>query len=236
MTLKVIGCGFGRTGVSSLKTALERLGFGECYHATEALGKARAVTQWCAVLDGKPDWRSIFEGYESAVGWPASAYYRELMEAFPEAKLILTIREPESWYESVRETLYPLAHLMPPVWFTWLSKAARDARRVMFEVVWHGLFRGRFENKDYAIGVYKAYNESVRKHVPPDRLLVFDVRQGWAPLCEFLGVEAPPDEPFPHANEGTLLKTMVRRMRISQITIYAMCAVALIWLTYLVAT
>src|SRR5687768_14884397 len=107
MALKVIGAGFGRTGTLSLKTALEELGFGKCYHMVEILRKPGHMKQWTQIMHGsKAEWESLFQGYQSAVDWPVAAYYRELMDVYPEAKVILTMRDPHSWHRSIMTTIY----------------------------------------------------------------------------------------------------------------------------------
>ncbi len=228
MALKVIGAGFGRTGTLSLKRALERLGFGKCYHMVEVIPNPDNLALWMAVLDGKPDWDAIFEGYQSSVDWPAAAFYREQMDRYPEARVVLTVRDPESWYRSVSETIYSFSKLMPPIWLMWL-KRFRQVRRLTYGAIWDGTFDGRFEDRSHAIRVFNEHIESVRKHVPPDRLLVFDVREGWEPLCEFLGIADVPDEPFPHVNEGAAMKRRLRTLRLLLAALYVGLAAVLIW-------
>lgn len=228
MALKVIGAGFGRTGTMSLKLALERLGFGKCYHMMEVVRNPGYPSLWAAVLDGEPDWDAVFDGYRSSVDWPAAAFYKEQMNRYPDAKVVLTVRNPESWYRSVSETIYPLSKLMPPVWLMWL-KRFRHVRRLTFESIWDGTFDGRFEDRDHAIGVFNEHIEAVRRHVPPERLLVFDVREGWGPLCEFLGIANVPDEPFPHVNEGAAMKRQLRAFRLLSAAVYGVLALLLAW-------
>ena len=229
MALKVIGAGFGRTGTSSLKLALEQLGFGKCYHATEVLQNPSCLPKWSAVLEGKPDWDDLFEGYQSSVDWPTAAFYKAQMSKYPEAKVILTVRDADSWYRSVSETIYPLSRLMPPIWLGWLSERARQMRRLFFDAVWDGVFHGRFEDKAHATRIFNEHIEAVKREVRPERLLVFDVREGWAPLCEFLEIPDIPDEPFPHVNEGAVLKGQLRRLRLLFGALYAVVALLLLW-------
>ncbi|MDP9458535.1 MAG: sulfotransferase family protein [Actinomycetota bacterium] len=210
--MKVIGAGFGRTGTTSLKRALEELGFGPSYSLNEVFRNPEHVRVWEAARGpaGKEvDWGGFLAGYGVAVDWPACSFYEELMEAFPEAPVILTVRDPEPWYESMRSTIYELRRLthgpLP------LRAAFRLAEpfvpsvtgtvRLADRLVWEDTFHGRFEDRAYATEVFERRNEEVRRRVPPERLLVFDVREGWAPLCDFLGVEAP-DKPFPRLNEA----------------------------------
>lgn len=215
--MKVIGAGFGRTGTTSLKAALEELGFGPSYSLTEVFENPQHVGFWeSARLGERVDWRGFFAGYEVAVDWPACAFYEELMEAFPEAPVILTIRDPESWYESMRATIYQLRKVTcgpSPVraalaFVGLFAPAATGIVRLADKLVWEDTFDRRFNDRDYAMEVFEANNEEVRRRVPQERLLVFDVREGWGPLCEFLGVDVP-DKSFPRLNEA---REMRRRL------------------------
>ena len=196
MPLEVIGAGFGRTGTLSLKLALERLGFSKCYHMMELFGHPGHVAEWRAANRGVAvDWDTLYQGYRATVDWPSCTFYETHMRAYPDAKVILTERDPDRWYESVMNTIYPS------------SRAARDhgdpAMRpwfdMAFELIWDGVFGGRIDDRAHAIGVYLAHNQRARQVVPGDRLLVFEATQGSAPLCAFLGVPVP-DEPYPRVN------------------------------------
>jgi hypothetical protein len=217
--MRVIGAGFGRTGTTSLKAALQELGFGPSYSLSEVFANPEHVGFWEAAsgLAGeKVDWEGFLAGYGVAVDWPACSFYEEIMEAFPEAPVILTVRDPPEWYESTRSTIYELRRLTTgslPVRAAFalaglFAPGVAGAVRLADHLVWEDTFDGRFEDRAYAMGVFERHNEAVRQRVPPERLLVFDVREGWAPLCDFLGVEAP-DEPFPRLNEA---REMRRRL------------------------
>jgi len=206
--MKIIGAGFGRTGTTSLKAALEALGFGPSYRLDEVFKHPEQVAFWEAARRGeRVDWEGFFAGYGLAVDWPAFSFYGELMEAFPEAPVILTVRNPGRWYESVRSTIYGIHKLSAgpaPVRLAFalaglFAPAVTGIARLADAILWDGLFDGRFEDRSYAIEMFHRHNEEVRRRVPPERLLVYDVKEGWAPLCDFLGVEVP-DEPFPHLN------------------------------------
>jgi hypothetical protein len=206
--MKIIGAGFGRTGTTSLKAALEALGFGPSYRLDEVFKHPEQVAFWEAACRGeRVDWEGFFAGYGLAVDWPAFSFYGELMEAFPEAPVILTVRDPGRWYESVRSTIYGIHKLsagLAPVRLAFalaglFAPAVTGIPRLADAILWDGLFDGRFEDRSYAIEMFHRHNEEVRRRVPPERLLVYDVKEGWAPLCDFLGVEVP-DEPFPHLN------------------------------------
>ncbi|MFQ5698703.1 MAG: sulfotransferase family protein [Myxococcota bacterium] len=197
MTLGVLGAGFGRTGTLSLKLALERLGFGPCYHMLEVMAHPEHSPLWSAAGDGEPvDWDTLFEGYRAAVDWPACRFWRELAQAFPAARIVLSVREPERWYESARATIFQAMQLpLPPEAPEWV-RAQRDmARKLVLEQT----FGGRFEDRDHAIAVYQQHNRDVERAFSPDRLLVHEPAQGWQPLCEFLDTPVP-DAPYPRVN------------------------------------
>jgi hypothetical protein len=214
--MRVVGAGFGRTGTTSLKAALEELGFGPSYSLSEVFANPEHVGFWEAAggLPGeKVDWEGFLAGYGVAVDWPACSFYEELMEAFPEALVILTVRDPAPWYESMRSTIYELRRLTTgplPVRAAFalaelFAPGVAGTVRLADRLVWEGTFGGRFEDRGYAMELFERHNEAVRLRVPPERLLVFDVREGWAPLCDFLGVEAP-EEPFPRLNEARQMR------------------------------
>jgi hypothetical protein len=192
MTLSVIGAGVGRTGTYSLKLALEQLGCGPCHHMEEVIKDApHHVPLWQAAVDGKPDWSMAYKGYNAAVDWPTAAFWRELADAYPKAKVILTVRSPESWHDSFSQTIDKLLRLddTPPPMRPFLTMAGGVIRKTGFDV----------PGRDGLTGAFKAHWEAVVKHVPKDRLLVFEVKDGWQPLCAFLGKPVP-DAPFPRSN------------------------------------
>ena len=202
--MDVIGAGFGRTGTLSLKVALEVLGFGPCYHMTEVFEHPEHVPLWQAAAEGTlPDWAHLFAGYKATVDWPGCTFYESLLQAHPAARVLLTVRDSGRWYESVASTIYPASRGA-------LRGAAPGAGpppdmvaigRMIEALIWQRTFDGRFDDRDYAIAVFERHNREVQDRVPGDRLLVFDVAQGWDPLCRFLGVEVPADQPFPHLND-----------------------------------
>jgi hypothetical protein len=189
MALQVIGAGFGRTGTLSLKLALEQLGFGPCHHMLEVFAHPESIPLWIAAADGRPDWDAIFQDYGSAVDWPTATFYRELAEHYPDAKVILTERDPESWFASTQATIFGLD--LPP--------DSQDPWTVMVGKVIGELFEGCMHDKETVISVFQAHNARVREVIPPERLLVYQVSEGWAPLCAFLGVPVP-EAPMPKVN------------------------------------
>jgi hypothetical protein len=192
----VIGAGFGRTGTLSLKSALERLGFGPCHHMVELIEDAQQTSLWTRVVHGETaDWDAVYRGYRATVDWPGARFWRQLAGHFPQAKVILTVRDPQRWYESAAQSIYRAANAPHPA-----DPVMAQMRQIVHDVVWDGEFDGRFNDAEHAIEVFNEHNEAVRREIPADRLLVFEVGQGWEPLCRFLGVSVP-DEPFPHSND-----------------------------------
>jgi hypothetical protein len=200
MGLSVIGAGFGRTGTRSLKAALEELGFGKCYHMVEVFKNPGHMNMWTEVIEtGRSNWASIFEGFQAVMDWPASVYYKTLMAAFPDAKVILTVRDPELWYESIRSTFYARSKKYGR--FLIIIPTIYRFFKALEKVLWQGIFNSRLEDKTYAINIFNEHIEEVKRSVPGDRLLIFEARQGWEPLCEFLDVPVP-RIPYPHVNKG----------------------------------
>ena len=210
--LKLINAGLGRTGTTSLKVALERLGFGPCYHMFDIITNPERLGHWERIVCDaqQPDWDAVFEGYTSVVDGPPAIYYRQIMEAFPEAKMILTIRDAEGWYRSTHDTLYQFALRSmqnPPE----VGSMQYRLYRMVNTMIWSGLFGGRFSDKEYAMEVFGNHNDEVVQNVDPDNLLVYDVRQGWEPLCAFLGVGVPPED-FPHVNDTESMRKLLARV------------------------
>lgn len=190
MPLSVIGAGFGRTGTMSLKLALEQLGFGPCYHMSEVFKNPAAPGYWEAAADGKPvDWEEVFAGYRSTVDWPSATFYKELADAYPAAKVILTVRDPEAWFRSTQATIFA-----PRIF----EDAEGDWARMVMKVV-GDLFDREMSNKAKLIDVYNRHNETVQRVIPIDRLLVYNLAEGWDPLCRFLDVSVP-ETTMPSAN------------------------------------
>lgn len=209
MTLQIIGAGFGRTGTKSLKVALEELGFGKCYHMEEVMKNPARLKQWTEIMEGgEADWDAIFNGYQSGVDWPVSAYYKELMVANPGAKVILTVRDPERWYASFASTLYQVNKRFS-IYFRFIPTLDRFFKGLK-KIVWDGIFQNRLDDQAHMIEVFKNHIEEVKRTVPKERLLIFEATQGWEPLCAFLGVPVPTDKPFPHVNDAARLKRMLR--------------------------
>jgi hypothetical protein len=217
--LKVIGAGMGRTGTESLKMALEQLGFGRCYHMFELMKNPEHLPEWEKLSRGeKPNYEFLFQGYQSCTDFPAALYYREFMQQYPEAKVVLTVRDADKWYDSASKTIL---RVMPSFFYTVVrffglfSKTAQAypaIHRYAVRIVHQGIFNGRTHDREYTKAVFNAWNEEVKRAVPADRLLVFEVKDGWEPLCRFLGVPVP-STPFPRANDSDSFdKNLARRL------------------------
>ncbi len=194
MTLKVIGAGFGRTGTLSLKRALEELGFGPCHHMAEVFkDRAHQVPLWNAALSGKADWNRVFDGFGSAVDWPSAAFWRELAEVYPDAKIILTTRNAENWFDSMSQTIFKLMST---------AETAPDDVRPVLEMAANTVVRslGGGLDRGSAIDCFNAHQEAVRSEIPASRLLVFEAKDGWEPLCRFLEVDVPQHD-YPRTND-----------------------------------
>lgn len=195
--LKIIGGGLGRTGTHSLGQALIHLGFGPCYNILEVARNPGHTDLWMAAMDGKDvDWDEIFGEYRSAVEWPAVAFLPELIRRYPEAKVILTQRAADAWYESARTTIFKglaLSAYHP-------DPAKRESSSMKRRLILKRTFSDRYQEREYAVAVYREHNRRVLEMVPEDRLLSFHIKEGWRPLCDFLGVPVP-ERPFPHLNE-----------------------------------
>lgn len=197
MTLQVVGAGFGRTGTLSMKAALEQLGFGPCYHMAEVITHPQFAEHWMTAANGQPvKWDVVFNGYKAAVDWPACSFYLEQAEHFHNAKVILTLRDLNTWYDSCQATIFNIMKAPPEVIPPHMAHVARVARKLVLE----NTFDGRLDDREHCIAVHQAHIDEVKRKIPPERLLVFEVKQGWDPLCKFLGVPVP-TTPFPRVNE-----------------------------------
>lgn len=197
MELHIVGAGFGRTGTLSLKQAIERLGLGPCYHMAEVFPNPDHIEFWrMATRGGEVDWATVFANYASTVDWPGCTFWREILARNPRARVLLSTRDPESWHRSVCNTIYCTMTMEPPAHF---PPAFRDGQAMARELVIERTFHGRILDPDHAIPVYEAHNAAVRREVPAEQLIDYEMGSGWAPLCDAFGLPIP-DEEFPRTN------------------------------------
>jgi Sulfotransferase domain len=202
MSLTVIGAGFPRTGTASLKAAFEELGIGRCYHMSEVFDKPDHWTLWTDAADGKPvDWDRLFDGFGATTDAPACLFYDGIAKHFPDAKVVLSVRDPERWFESTQSTILSgviaekFAQLPPPL------------AAMMHKIGWHPA-DAENHDRDRMIRRMTDHNAKVKQTIEPGRLLTFEAAQGWEPLCAFLGLPVP-GTPFPHINSTEEFKKML---------------------------
>ena len=195
MSLEVIGAGLGRTGTLSLKLALERLGYSPCHHMVEVMTHPETTALWRRAAEGEPiDWEEIYGAYRATVDWPGCHFYKQLAQAYPKAKLVLTTRDPKRWLESMKETILKFMTTMrenaPP--------EALEGMRFIDIIVDEQTFHGDYSD-DNVIAAYERHVANVKRDIPPESILVYAVSEGWEPLCRFLGAKVPA-QPFPKVN------------------------------------
>lgn len=220
MSIKIIGAGFPRTGTTTLKRSLETLGFKRSYHMKELLVNPQMLHFWKTLDEtGSTDWDALYANYDATVDFPCYPWYKEHMERYPEAKVILTVRDFDSWHKSVTNTVLTAGPQTPGEKIKMMGKLLTSSRaRNVVSVIkffknkfFVREFEGRFSDKAYAESKWNAHLEEVKKVVPKEKLLIYDVRDGWKPLCEFLGVPEP-SEPLPHLNKKENFKEMLPKL------------------------
>jgi hypothetical protein len=208
MELEVIGAGFGRTATLSLKAALEQLGFGPCYHQYELVEHPEHAASWAAANAGDIDALGVpLREYRSTVDWPGCSFWRELSEMFPNAQVVLSVRPPERWYASFRDTVGAVLVLNRT---REVSAVFAPVLEMNDQVIRERCFGPDYDvnDKERVIAAYEAHNAAVRAGIAPERLLEFDVADGWRPLCTFLDVPAPTDK-FPNINDREQFKQLM---------------------------
>jgi hypothetical protein len=219
--LQVIGVGLHRTGSMSVKAALERLGFGPCYHGMEALRRSKDGEHWLAAYEagGEVDWSLIFKGYRATLDWPTIYFWEQLAAAYPDAKILLTDRDPESWWASHSQMFqvgFAFIEELTDEQRQWAQESGFAQMQTALGTIAQATFDGQVFDKAHCLRVFQQHYERVRRTVPAERLLVYRVQEGWEPLCWFLGVDVP-DEPFPRVNVGdNLLHNIRTAMRLAR--------------------
>ncbi len=213
MALQVIGAGFGRTGTLSMKSALETLGYVKTHHMLEVFPSKQQVRLWHDIAHGKPpQWDAVFDGFQASVDFPSSGYYQELCNHYPDAKVVLTVRDADGWYRSAKDTIYAISKAVPN-WLIALVPHVRKNMEMVNAAVWDHVFQGRFEDEAYAKAVFLKHIEAVKASVPPEKLLVFHPKEGWGPLCAFLECETPNTE-FPRLNDSAEFKRRISVLKV----------------------
>jgi len=197
MTIKVLGAGFGRTGTNSLKIAIEILGFGPCYHMHEVRNNPEHVDIWDRAINGEQvNWHELYDNYSSAVDWPTVSFLPQLLQEYPQAKVILTLRDAEEWYISARDTIFEamtLGDKNPDLNGRMRTKMSR-------KLILENTFSALYDDKDYCINIYNRHIHNTRKLVSPSSLLEYHITDGWEPLCDFLDLPVPVTS-FPKTND-----------------------------------
>jgi hypothetical protein len=201
MALKIVGSGLGRTGTLSLKLALEQLGFGPCHHMMEVFRRPETIPLWVEAGQGRPDWEAIFAGFQAMVDYPGSLFWRQLIDHYPDAKVIHSTRDADQWFDSTQSTI-----LAPGS----LAENPPEHLRAFFEML-TGDFDGRIHDRAHMTARFRAHEAEVLATAPKERLLVFHVGSGWAPLCAFLGVPIP-DAPYPSENSREAFQQRVANL------------------------
>ena len=217
----VIGAGLPRTGTMSTMTALEQILGGPCYHMKSVLDQKDRAVFWRGLQTGEvpttsESFRNHFskDGFVAGVDFPPANYYKELMDAYPNAKVLLTVREPERWYLSVKNTIYNFVYVFPRTWpYSWYNTLTNGkALTDMVNGINPKLLESVRDGEEAAVQFYNEWVEEVKKSVPPERLLVFSVKEGWEPLCAFLGLPVP-GTPFPNVNDTAVMLARIRNFK-----------------------
>jgi hypothetical protein len=204
MALKVIGAGLGRTGTHSLKVGLEKLLGSPCYHMVEVFQHPAHIPMWHAAANGEAvDWDLLFTGFSASVDWPSGSFYKELMEAYPDAIVVHSTRDSEAWWKSADATIFSGIELRPDDGSGWLD--------MIMAVLGHGFTRD-IRCKEACIAAFEKFNAEVLATVPPEKLVIWRATDGWEPLCKALGVPVP-SEPFPLTNTTEEFVARVKAQR-----------------------
>jgi hypothetical protein len=198
MAIEVVGAGLGRTGTHSLKLALERLLDGPCYHMIEVFGRPADLDVWAAAYQGRPpDWAELFADYRAVVDWPAAGCWRQIADAFPDAPVLLSVRDVDEWWTSASATIFEIVAGPPGT--------DDDGFRRMTDAMLDS-FTHDWRDEAAAKAAFLAHNDEVRASVAPGRLIEWQPGDGWGPLCAGLGVPEP-SQPFPHVNTTEEFRT-----------------------------
>jgi hypothetical protein len=202
MTIRLVGAGVGRTGTHSQKLALEQLLGGTCHHMVEVFDRPEQIAGFTAAIDGEPvDWHALLADFTAIVDFPGAMFWRELADAYPEAPVLLSVREPHGWYRSATNTIFLglTAPDMPPDFAAWMGAMMRGMR---------DRFSDDVDNEAAMVAAFERHNAEVRATIPADRLFVWEPGDGWGPICAALGVPEP-DAPYPVTNTTDEFRAMM---------------------------
>lgn len=212
--MKLIGAGLPRTATLTQKAALEMLGLAPCHHMVNVFANLEESEQWRKAFEGSLRASEILKDHPAMVDWPGSYFYQQLMEDFPDAKVLLSVREPEGWARSMRQTIWSVLYgdglvarmsraraAIDPLWDGWMATLSE-----MWTV--SGLMNGPETTDEWMRDAFIRHRQEVEATVPADRLLVWSPKDGWEPLCEFLEVPVP-DQPLPHVNDSESFGGMI---------------------------
>jgi hypothetical protein len=200
MALKVVGSGLGRTGTKSMQTALNMLGFGPCHHMVEVFQHPESMQLWIDAAEGRPDWDAIFKDYHSMVDYPGAAHWRAIADYYPDAKVLHTVRDPDQWFESTQATIF--SPRSP-------ATAPQEGVPGRFFASFMGPFREHLHDRAFMTDHFRRHTEEVKAAIAPERLLIYEVGEGWNRLCAFLGVPVPA-EPYPSENSREQFQSRIR--------------------------
>lgn len=202
MALKIIGAGMGRTGTASLKLALETLGLGRCYHMSEVLKNPESAQDWIEAANGNPDWNKIFSGYGATVDNPGCGFWEELANYYPEAKVILTVRDANKWFDSTYETVHSpdfCDFIKGSPWGDMVQQTVYDT------------MDNQMHDREFMVDFFNNRTAQIKKTISADRLFVYEVKEGWGPLCKFLDVPIPESD-FPRVNSRLETRELINSM------------------------
>ena len=200
MALKVVGSGLGRTGTKSMQTALGMLGFGPCHHMVEVFRHPESMALWVEAAKGRPNWDLIFKDYHAMVDYPGAAHWKAIADHYPDAKVLHTVRDPDKWFDSTQATIFaPRSHAAEP-------PAGIQAE---FFASFMGPFREHMHDRGFMTDYFRRHTEEVKAYIAPERLLIYEVGEGWDRLCKFLGVPVP-DQPYPSENSTAEFQARVK--------------------------
>ena len=197
MALKIVGSGLGRTGTKSMQTALNMLGFGPCHHMIEVFKHPDSMALWVEASRGRPDWDLIFKDYQSMVDYPGAHYWREIAAYYPDAKVLHTVRDPDKWFDSTQATIFAPERDRPV-----------EGLPGEFFASFMGPMRAHLHERAYMTDHFRRHTEEVVATIAPERLLIFEVGEGWDRLCAFLGVPVP-DTPYPSENSSAEFRARI---------------------------